>query len=233
MITYSEIVVDKNLEPALKVMAMKANESKTDTFTVSDNWRAELEQLAKLEVTYLDTNGNKVVDNVLKFVDIGNGDIVVKFSQYLPRDQKTMEDIAKSMTVTPKKKDNEPLVKGTGEPVRIAKVALPKCTNNCVDIVKVDAAKNLVYGVVLVPGSNMNAAAIELQAHNYAVKSRLIENEDGTKANVQLVENCIAPINDYPFAGQNVKKGTWVVVLKVNDPDTMSGIQDSCLRVGA
>lgn len=109
---------------------------------------------------------------------------------------------------------------------------------------KADKTKQLVYGVVLEPevmdsqDDYMLARHVEAAAHNYMKKvvrgkssvSKLQHRKPGfrkDKPSVVPVESYIAPV-DFTYDGiEMVKKGTWVLVLHIEDPaiwdDVLSG----------
>ncbi len=109
---------------------------------------------------------------------------------------------------------------------------------------KANRHKQLVYGVVLEPdvldsqNDYMLSTQVERAAHNYMKKSlrgkanvsKLQHRTMGffkNKPSVVPVESYIAPM-DFSYDGQEiVKKGTWVMVLHVEDPnvwdDVLSG----------
>jgi hypothetical protein len=60
-----------------------------------------------------------------------------------------------------------------------------------------------------------------LAAHKYLVQSRVIGSQHEKQSDSVVVESYIAP-QDMKFDGQNgpqeVKKGSWIIGIKVNDP---------------
>ena len=99
------------------------------------------------------------------------------------------------------------------------------------DIFKADDEKHLIYGVVLEPGSvdaqndTISAEEIERVAHVYLQNSRIVGNGHRSKAKADVVESFIAPIN-YEFGDQKITKGTWVMVVKVNDDKLWEGVKE-------
>ena len=93
-----------------------------------------------------------------------------------------------------------------------------------VDIVKADDDKQLVYGVVLEPdgvdaqNDTVSKAEIENAAHIYLKDSRTVGDSHKEKAKASVVESYIAPV-DFKLGGQEVKEGTWVMVVRINDTD--------------
>lgn len=113
-----------------------------------------------------------------------------------------------------------------------------------VEIRKADTAKRLVYGVVLEPnvvdaqGEWERPETIERTAHKY-----LASYNETTGLGVQhsvfgdigadIVESYIAP-QDLDFDGELegdriIRKGSWVMVVKVNDDDLWRGVQDGSI----
>lgn len=80
--------------------------------------------------------------------------------------------------------------------------------------------KRLVYGVVLEPDTFdlhedlMSFDTIEMASHTYLEKSRLVGEQHETAAEAVVVESFLAPV-DYMMGEQQVKKGSWVMVVKV------------------
>lgn len=100
-----------------------------------------------------------------------------------------------------------------------------------VQVLKADAEQQLVYGVILEPdtfdahGDKVSAEEIEQAAHSYLVNSRIIGRQHMEKANAQLVESNIAPV-DYELNGAPVKQGSWVGVVKVLDPSLWQSVKE-------
>ena len=95
-----------------------------------------------------------------------------------------------------------------------------------------DDAKQIVYGVVLVPdqvdsqGDVISKTEIEKAAHDFMERSRQHDVQhseitlgQGGKAIAAPVESYIAPA-DFEIAGQKVLKGSWVMATHVTDPET-------------
>ena len=102
-------------------------------------------------------------------------------------------------------------------------------------IFKSDKMKQIVYGVVLEPDSvdyqddYMTAQDIEDAAHQYLINSRTIGKQHEEATNASVVESYIAP-QDMSFKGQNgpqiVKKGSWVLGVKINDSQEWQKVLD-------
>lgn len=82
--------------------------------------------------------------------------------------------------------------------------------------------KRLVYGIVLEPetvdaqGDIVSAAEIEESAHGFMLESQVIGRDHEQTAPARIVESYIAPA-DLTIGGQSVRKGSWVMGVKVQD----------------
>lgn len=93
-------------------------------------------------------------------------------------------------------------------------------------ITKLNDEKRLVGGIVYEPdtvdaqGDSASEAEIEKAAHNFLQESRTLglmhKEEAGPRA--KIVESYVAPCN-MKINNQNIRKGTWVMVVKVHDND--------------
>lgn len=98
-------------------------------------------------------------------------------------------------------------------------------------VCKSDLEKKLVYGVILEPDTVdaqndiVSPEEIENAAHDYLVKSRIIGRQHKAKANVDLVESYISPV-DFKINEDVVKKGSWVGVVKVLDDKLWQDVKD-------
>lgn len=98
-----------------------------------------------------------------------------------------------------------------------------------ISIFKADNEKRIVYGVVLAPnevdlqGDWMTLDEIEKAAHFYMMNSRTIGKNHEKQTVAVPVESYLAPIDfesDGQYGGQEVKKGSWILGVKVqNDED--------------
>lgn len=96
-----------------------------------------------------------------------------------------------------------------------------------VKVMKADKMKQIVYGVVLEPDmvdyqdDYMTAEEIEKTAHQYMTDYRIIGSQHDKPVLAHPVESYIAP-QDFDMDGQNgpqkIKKGSWVLGVKVVDP---------------
>lgn len=97
-----------------------------------------------------------------------------------------------------------------------------------IKITKSDDEKRLVYGIVVEPmtqvtkdgdahGDRMTAEEIEKSAHGFMIKSQNMKlGHVGKSVNSEVVESYIAPV-DFEMNGEEIKKGSWVLVTKVHD----------------
>lgn len=89
-------------------------------------------------------------------------------------------------------------------------------------ILKADEEKRLVYGIVLEPdfkdaqGDVITSPEIEKAAHKFIMEGREIGDRHTYQADAKVAESYIAPV-DFRMGGQDVKKGTWIIAVKVYD----------------
>lgn len=104
-----------------------------------------------------------------------------------------------------------------------------------VRIAKRDRARQIVYGVVLVPDEEdlqkdtITAEEIERTAHNYMAKSRVIGADHTKQMDACVVESYIAPC-DLVFKGtldgeQRVPAGSWVLAVRISDPKEWAKVE--------
>jgi hypothetical protein len=97
-------------------------------------------------------------------------------------------------------------------------------------------AQQIAYCVVMEPDTvdlqddTAAESEIEKTAHDYLLNARVVgdshkKNKDGTivKADAGVVESFIAPV-DFQMGSELIRKGSWVVAIKVNDPGMWSAI---------
>lgn len=105
-----------------------------------------------------------------------------------------------------------------------------------IPILKINRQKQVVYGVVLSPEEAdlqddfMLAEDIEKTAHDYLNRSRVIGQNHEAAIDAYPVESYIAPI-DFDSGGpdygpQKIKKGAWVLAVKINDPAQWQKVLD-------
>ncbi|HAW49714.1 TPA: hypothetical protein DCX16_02020 [bacterium] len=91
------------------------------------------------------------------------------------------------------------------------------------DILKIDNEKRLVYGIVYTPnkvdvdGDFADADTILEAAHNFLLNHRALKSmhtEAISKEDAGIAESYIVP-EDISIGGNKVKKGTWILVIKI------------------
>ncbi|MEC1652045.1 XkdF-like putative serine protease domain-containing protein [Bacillus vallismortis] len=90
-------------------------------------------------------------------------------------------------------------------------------------LTKAEDEKKLVYGIVYEPdipdahGDFMTTAEIEKAAHGFLKDARKIDKQHDFQGGVgEVVESYVAPA-DFEVNGENIKKGSWVLVTKASD----------------
>ena len=97
------------------------------------------------------------------------------------------------------------------------------------DIIKSEE-KQIVYGVVLEPdtvdaqGDIIPPEEIENAAHEFMLISQTIGIEHSAPAEAKVVESYIAP-TDLEIGGQKVKKGSWIIAVKIFDKELWEKIK--------
>ncbi len=88
-----------------------------------------------------------------------------------------------------------------------------------------------VYGIVLEPdledsqGDIVSAEEIEKASHNYMQNvGRADVQHSGRDAGAELIENYIAPV-DFQLGEETVRKGSWVQVYQLNDPQVKDEVR--------
>jgi hypothetical protein len=114
-------------------------------------------------------------------------------------------------------------------------VAKQQVLRKLVPIMKADRAKQIVYCVVLAPeeldiqDDFMLADDIEETAHDYLLNSRVIGSDHSQAIEAAPVESYLAPV-DFSMEGQygpqEVKKGSWILGIKIFDPQEWSKVED-------
>lgn len=98
-------------------------------------------------------------------------------------------------------------------------------------LIKADAEKRLVYGIVLEPdtedtqGDIISAGEIEKAAHRFLVASRTVGDSHRKPAGAQVVESYIAPVA-LTLGEQAVKAGSWVMAVKIADEKIWNAVQE-------
>lgn len=97
-------------------------------------------------------------------------------------------------------------------------------------ILKSDIEQRLVTGIVMEPdefdahGDVTTAEEIERAAHMYLVNSRVVGRQHSEVAPAHVVESWIAP-TDIQVNGSDVKAGSWLMTVKVDDDDLWAGVK--------
>ena len=97
-------------------------------------------------------------------------------------------------------------------------------------IAMVEEEKRLAYGVVLVPdevdsqGDIAPAEVIEDAAHDYLASCRALSKMHLEPAGASVVESYVAPC-EVRLGAQEVKKGSWVIAVKVADEELWERIR--------
>ncbi|MCD6318092.1 hypothetical protein J7M02_03375 [Candidatus Aerophobetes bacterium] len=105
-----------------------------------------------------------------------------------------------------------------------------------ISIRKADEEKHIVYGIALEPdvvdaqGDIVSVEDIEKAAHDFLIASRKID-EMHTRISDKCypVESYLAPV-DFEMGGQKVRKGSWILGVKVNDEDIWKKIKNGEYR---
>jgi len=98
-------------------------------------------------------------------------------------------------------------------------------------IIKADDEQQIVTGIVLEPntidahGDEMTADEIEKAAHFFMQHSRTIGDSHKKKAPADLIESYVAP-DDFTLNGQKIKKGTWMISVKILDDKVWKQVKD-------
>lgn len=103
-----------------------------------------------------------------------------------------------------------------------------------VPIEKIDDEKKLVYGIVYEPnnpdvdGDFASAETIQNAAHEFLASYRTIKSmhkETLSKEDAEIVESYIA-LTPIKFGERNVKKGSWILVMKIHNEKIWSDIKE-------
>lgn len=109
-----------------------------------------------------------------------------------------------------------------------------------VRIIKADD-RQIVYGVVLEPDTidahedTISADEIEKTAHGFLLSSGVVGDSHRGLADARVAESYIAPV-DFELGGQLIKKGSWVMAIKVHSEPLWKSIRDgdyTGLSIGA
>jgi hypothetical protein len=99
-----------------------------------------------------------------------------------------------------------------------------------VPIIKSKGDQQIVYGVVSEPdtidlqGDRLSREEIEKACHKFMLTSQKIGKEHEGPAKADIIESYIAPL-DFTCGGQTVRKGSWVMAVKIHDPDLWAAVK--------
>lgn len=103
-------------------------------------------------------------------------------------------------------------------------------------IAKADKVKQIAYCIVLAPdeidaqNDIMSADDIENAAHYYMANQGVIGSQHSKAIDAKPVESYIAPqdftMDEGPYGPQTIKKGSWVLGIKVNDPSEWEKVEN-------
>jgi len=89
--------------------------------------------------------------------------------------------------------------------------------------------EGLIYCVVLEPDSEdlqgdvLRFDTIQKAAHTFLSKYRVIGDSHVRVADAEVVESYVAPV-DFVVQSEPIKKGSWVMTIKINDPELRSQV---------
>jgi len=104
-------------------------------------------------------------------------------------------------------------------------------------IIQKNEAQRKFWAIVLEPNSTvaddgvgdahghvMSEEEVEKAAHYYMENSQQIYKDHRGEVSATVIESFIAPA-DYTFGGESIKKGSWVMGVKVYDEELWEGIE--------
>lgn len=92
------------------------------------------------------------------------------------------------------------------------------------------ADQQIVYGVVSEPntidlqGDRLSESEIRKACHKFMLTSQKIGKEHEGIAKADIIESYIAPVT-FKCGGQAVRKGSWVMAVKIHDPDLWQAVK--------
>jgi hypothetical protein len=99
-------------------------------------------------------------------------------------------------------------------------------------IIKELGDQQIVYGVVSEPdtvdlqGDRLSKTEIRKACHKFMIESQRIGKEHSGPAKADIIESYIAPVA-FKCNGQVVRKGSWVMAVKVHDQDLWQAVKSS------
>ena len=105
-----------------------------------------------------------------------------------------------------------------------------KCTLKSYKVSIIKGDQQIVYGVVSEPdtidlqGDRLSESEIRKACHKFMMESQRIGKEHEGPAKADVIESYIAP-TDFVCGGQAVRKGSWVMAVKIHDPDIWQAVK--------
>ena len=125
-----------------------------------------------------------------------------------------------------------PFLKEDDEEEDEGAVAEKRCSKSIrVPIMVSKSDQQIVYGVVSEPdtidlqGDRLSKEEIVKACHKFMLTSQRIGKEHEGPAKADIIESYIAPM-DFTCGGQTVRKGSWVMAVKIHDPELWSAVKN-------
>jgi rubrerythrin len=105
-----------------------------------------------------------------------------------------------------------------------------KCTLKSYKVSIIKGDQQIVYGVVSEPdtidlqGDRLSESEIRKACHKFMMESQRIGKEHEGQAKADIIESYIAP-TDFVCGGQKVRKGSWVMAIKIHDPKIWQSVK--------
>lgn len=226
--------------------------SNMEVQSLSDNTTMQEAQLAALDLV---TNGRNTVECVHVAVEtpynMGGSAILKAFVTYYYMESVERSETLRKMLEEPDAERTQLTYARSGRvkdlaeadclsiAAKLADTTIPALTDDfkrSVDIVKHDFSRGLVYGVVYEPdtldthGDYTSEDEIERAAHDFLPRSVMDIQHDGNDLpDVEVVESYIAPCSFKFASGEKVKKGSWVIVSRVNNAELRKSIESGAI----
>jgi rubrerythrin len=159
----------------------------------------------------------------------GKGDLIDDIRSVLEaHETEKGEDTGEDEEDEPDLEKSEGLEEGDEEDDGLEKSVTRVAKSYRVPILKAD--KQIVWGVVSEPGSidlqgdRLSESEIRKACHKFMAESQKIGVEHDGIAKADIIESYIAP-TDFECGGQSVRKGSWVMAVKVNDKDLWQSVK--------
>jgi hypothetical protein len=104
------------------------------------------------------------------------------------------------------------------------------------ELLKVDKAKRIVYGLFLVPekadhdGDVISEEDIEKVAHGFIADYRTIDEMHKDVISADIVESAIAWEDGLKYYGKELTKGTWFGAIKVHDKEVWEKVRNGTYK---